>query len=142
MVRYIITSPLSLARVLWWYGEDSLWPRALELDPRVVADLAEEFAHLMNHPEQTARLWPSAPRDAYLLLPTIGSLEGRPRPAGRRHRRPASLMPEVLAVEEEQRWEDPQLLLVARMVDVRSGTASPGPPPAQRPRLRGRWASW
>jgi hypothetical protein len=23
-VKYVITSPLSLARVLWWYGEDDL----------------------------------------------------------------------------------------------------------------------
>jgi hypothetical protein len=39
MIRHVITSPLSLARLLWWYGEDDLWPRALDLTPEAVAHL-------------------------------------------------------------------------------------------------------
>lgn len=50
-VKYVITSPLSLARVSWWYGEDDLWPSALALTPDVVADLAPRFAELRAAPE-------------------------------------------------------------------------------------------
>ena len=50
-IKYVITSPLSLARVLWWYGEDGLWATALELEPVVVADLAPRFAELRAAPE-------------------------------------------------------------------------------------------
>lgn len=46
MATLVYTSPLSLARLLWWYGEDELWPRALDLPPLVVADLAAEFGKL------------------------------------------------------------------------------------------------
>lgn len=35
---YVISSPVLLGRVLWWYGEDILWPQALELPPRAVAE--------------------------------------------------------------------------------------------------------
>jgi hypothetical protein len=76
VIGFVITSPLSLARVLWWYGEDALWPRALELTPAEVGRLAPAFARLRNDPRLVARTWPSAPADAYLLLPTIGLLEG------------------------------------------------------------------
>ncbi len=142
MIGFVITSPLSLARVLWWYGEDALWPRALELTPAEVGRLAPAFARLRNDPRLVAHTWPSAPADAYLLLPTIGLLEGAVRPAARRHRRATSLMPPVLDVDEDRRWKDPQLLEVCREVDRLSGSRSVGDPPWDRPRLRGRWAFW
>jgi len=142
VIGLVITSPLSLARVLWWYGEDALWPRALELTPVEVARLAPAFARFRNLPELVARTWPSAPAGAYLLLPTIGLLEGAVRPAARRQRRATSLMPSVLDVDEDARWKDPQLLEVCRVVDELSGSRSFGPPPWDRPRLRGRWAFW
>jgi hypothetical protein len=142
VIRYVITSPLSLARLLWWYGEDDLWPRALGLSPAVVAFLAEEFASLRARPEDVYRLWPSPPFDAYLLLPTIAQLEGEPRPAARRHRRAREQMPLALDVEEEKRWRDPQLEEVARIVDLMSGAPERHDDPADRPRLRGRWAPW
>ena len=43
-VKYVITSPLSLARIMWWYGEDELWTAAFLLEPAVVADLAPRLA--------------------------------------------------------------------------------------------------
>lgn len=143
VIRYVVTSPLSLARLLWWYGEDALWPRAADLQPEQVAALATAFADLRADPAAVARRWPSAPRhDAHLLLPVIGLLEGRARPAVRRHRRPTSGMPSVLAVEDEKRWRDPQLEEVARIVDELSGVGARPGEPADRPRLQGRWAPW
>ncbi len=143
MIRYVVSSPLSLARLLWWYGEDDLWPRALALAPDQVAALAASFAQLRTDPAAVARQWPTAPRhDAPLLLPTIGLLEGTSRPAVRRHRRPDAAMPAALAVEEEERWRDPQLEEVARIVDTLSGVRERLGVPADQPRLRGRWAHW
>ena len=144
MIRYVVTSPLSLARLLWWYGEDALWPRALDLAPEQVAALATSFARLRADPAEVARRWPAAPRhDAHLLLPTIGLLEGTPRPARRRQRRSVSGMPAVLAVEDEKRWRDPALAEVARLVDEHTGTTRHWrDDPAGRPRLQGRWAPW
>lgn len=94
-VKYVITPPLSLARVLWWYGEDDLWPAALELAAVVVADLAPRFAELRAAPEMVELLWSGAPlADAHLVRGTIEHLEGHPRPAVRRHRR-GGPVPEV-----------------------------------------------
>ena len=42
-VKYVITSPLCLARIMWWYGEDALWTPALLLEPAAVADLVRAF---------------------------------------------------------------------------------------------------
>lgn len=143
MIRYVVTSPLSLARLLWWYGEDDLWPRATRLSPEQVAGLATAFARLRADPAEVARLWPAAPRhDAHLLLPVIDLLEGRPRPPARRHRRQDATMPSVLAIEDEKRWLDPQLEEVARLVDEMTGIAWRPDVPADQPRIRGRWAPW
>ena len=139
-VKYVITSPLSLGRVLWWYGEDDLWAPALGLAPAVVADLAPRFAELRSAPEVVELVWSGAPlADAHLVLGTIEHLEGLPRPAVRRHRR-GGPMPDVLDLSEDERWEDPQLAEVLRLVQERSGAPSTGPPPGQLPRLRGRYA--
>jgi hypothetical protein len=139
-VKYVITSPLSLARVLWWYGEDGLWPDALGLSPAQVADLAPAFAELRAAPEVIELLWPGAPlADAHLVLGAIEHLEGRLRPAARRHRR-GGPMPAALDREEEARWRDPALVEVYRLVRERSGAPTEGPEPWQLPRLRGRYA--
>ena len=142
MIRYVITSPLSLARLLWWYGEDDLWPPALGLTPETVAFMSREFAALRADPERVERLWPSAPPDAYLLLPTIAELDGVPRPAARRYRRSTSGMPGLLAAEEEKRWRDPQLEEVARIVDLLTRTKPRSVDPADQPRWQGRFAPW
>jgi hypothetical protein len=139
-VRYVITSPLSLARVLWWYGEDGRWPAALELTPGVVADLAPRFAELRAAPEVMELLWPGAPlADAHLVLGVLEHLEGRPRPAVRRHRRGGPL-PAVLDLDEDARWRDPALADVLRHVRERTDARQEGPPPWELPRLHGRFA--
>ena len=141
-VKYVITSPLSLGRVLWWYGEDELWPTALELSPAKVADLAPRFAELHAAPEVVELLWPGAPiADAHLVLVAIEHLEGRARPAARRHRRGGPLPP-VLDVAEDLRWRDPALVEVLRLVDERGGfPPTPVRPVWHRHRLHGRYAS-
>jgi hypothetical protein len=119
VVMLVRTSALSLARRLWCYGEDDLWPRALQLPPSVVADLASEFGRLASDRAAVERIWPSAPRDAPLLIPMIQYLEGRPRPAVRTRRRPTKAMPAILAVDEGDRWADPGLAEVSRILDDR-----------------------
>lgn len=139
-ISFVITSPLSLGRVLWWYGEDALWPAALDLSPSAVAGLAPRFAELLSKPESIESLWPDAPMsDAHLVLGAIEHLEGQARPAARRHRRGAP-MPDVLEVSEAERWADPALAEVIRLVDERTGSPPDLTAPWLRPRMRGRWA--
>lgn len=139
-VKYLITSPLSLARVLWWYGEDEQWTAALELAPSVVADLAPEFAKLRAAPEMVELLWPGAPlADAHLVLGIIQHFEGRARPAVRRQRR-GGPMPEVLDLSEDERWRDPALAEVFQLVQQRTGSSLVEPHPWQLHRLHGRYA--
>ena len=140
VVKDVITSPLSLARVLWWYGEDGLWRSALVLAPSTVADLATRFAELRSAPQVVELLWPGAPlADAYLVLGTIELLEGHPRPAARRHRR-GGPMPDELNRGEAERWHDPALVEVFRLVKERTGEAADGPQPWELHRLHGRYA--
>jgi hypothetical protein len=140
VLEQVITSPLSLARVLWWYGEDALWPAALELAPQDVASMATRFAELRRTPELIETLWPGAPMaDAHLVLGAIEHLEGQPRAAARRHRR-GGPMPETLDLSEELRWADPALDEVLRLVDLATGVAYPRRAADLRPRLHGRWA--
>ena len=139
-IKYVITSPLSLARVLWWYGEDALWATALGLEPVVVADLAPRFAELRASPAVMELLWPGAPlADAHLVLGTLEHLEGRPRPAVRRHRR-GGAMPDVLDVGDEERWRDRALVEVFDLVQERTGVPLGGLQCWQLPRLHGRYA--
>ena len=126
---------------MWWYGEDRWWPAALELSPSDVADLSTRFAELSTPPERIEILWPGAPTsDAHLVLGTIEHFEGVARPAARRHRR-GGPMPDVLDVSEEDRWRDPALVEVLRLVDERAGSPPLRTPPWLRPRLHGRWAA-
>lgn len=139
-VKYVITSPLSLARLLWWYGEDDLWPAALGLSPAAVADLAPRFAELRAAPQIVELIWAGAPRaDAHLVLGTIEYLEGCPRPAVRRHRR-GGPMPVELDLDEDVRWQDPALAEVFRLVLERSGEPPDERQPWQLARLHGRYA--
>ena len=139
-VKYVVTSPLSLARLLWWYGEDDLWPAAQGLPPAAVAELAPRFAELRAEPEVVELLWPGAPlKDAHLVIGTIEHLEGRPRPAVRRHRR-GGPMPDVLDRTDDDRWHDPDFAEVFRLVQERTGAASEVLQPWQLPRVAGRYA--
>ena len=138
--KYVITSPLSLARVLWWYGEDDLWPAARRLTPAAVAELAPRLAELRDAPDIVDLLWPGAPlADGYLVLGALERLEGHPRPAPRRHRR-GGPMPDELDLGEDERWRDPALAEVLRLVQEQSGAPTNGRPPWQLPRLLGRYA--
>ena len=74
-VKYLITSPSSLGRVMWWYGEDELWPAARELSAPEVTDLASRVAELLAAPQVVELLWPGAPiADAHLVLGTFEHL--------------------------------------------------------------------
>lgn len=138
-IKYVITSPLSLARVLWWYGEDELWGAALGLAPATVADLSPRFAQLRASPEIMDLLWPGCPvADAHLVLGVIEQLEGRPRPAERRTRR-GSAMPDVLDLGERERWHDPDLAEVLRLVLERTGSPD-GLEPWRLGAVHGRYA--
>ena len=139
-IKHVITSPLSLARVLWWYGEDDLWGAALALAPATVADLSPRFAQLRAAPDVMDLLWPGAPvADAHLVLGVIEQLEGRPRPAARRHRR-GGAMPGVLDRGDRERWHDPDLAEVLRLVLRRSGAPMDSPQPWQLGVMYGRYA--
>jgi hypothetical protein len=110
------------------------------LEPAVVADLAPRLAELRAAPGVLELLWPGAPlADAHLVLGAIEHLEGRPRPAARRHRR-GGPMPGRLDVSEHERWRDPALAEVFRLVQERTGSPLHGPHTWQLPRLRGRYS--
>ena len=139
-VQLVVTSPLSLARVSWWYGEDGIWPKALELLPSVVAGLAPRFGELLSEPDLVRDVWAEAPRhDAHLLLGTIEHFEGRLRAGARRHRR-TGVMPAELDRTEEARWADPALAAVLMLVDAGTDTEGVRRPASLQPRLAGRWA--
>jgi hypothetical protein len=113
------TTAGTLARLLWRHGEDALWERAFALSPKAVADIGERAGVLLRDQAERERLWPSGPRDDYLLLAVIEALEGTPRPAVRYRRRPGTSMPPKLVVSEAELWNDPFLGEVQRIFDER-----------------------
>ena len=99
---FLITSPLSLARELWRYGEPELAARAMHLTPEAVLDLGVRIMQLYGSAEAD-QLWPGGPKDKAYLLAAIETLEGIARPARRRIRRPERDLPEDLrATPSEQ----------------------------------------
>ena len=122
----IVTAPISLARLLWAFGEDELWPRAFAMSPDEVADLAGPMGRLATDGDLD-RLWPPPrPRsvvDAARLVVTIDHLEGAPRPSARIRRRPASAMPESLRRTEGQLYEDPGYKAVTTILSQRKRPA-------------------
>jgi len=97
-VFVVVTSPMILAGLLWSYGEDDLWERALQLPPETVADIGERTGQLVLDAALADRIWPERPRSTSwgLVVATIEALEGRTRPPLRRRRRPATSKPERL----------------------------------------------
>jgi len=119
----VVTSAKWLARELWAFGEDELWPRALVLEPQAIADLSAEFGRLRGDPAAVARIWPQAPDEAFLLIPVIELFEGRRRPASRNRRRPRTAMPQILA--DGVNTDDPGFGAVRSLVEAAAfGSAS------------------
>ncbi|MFL6162439.1 MAG: hypothetical protein ACJ74U_09430 [Jatrophihabitantaceae bacterium] len=111
-------SAKSLARELWSYGEDDLWPQALVLEPETLAELSAEFGRLRTDPEAVARIWPDAPDEGFLLIPAIQRLEGRRRPAARARRRPRTTMPAILRPDSEDPTDEPGFCQVRSLVEA------------------------
>jgi hypothetical protein len=119
----VLTSAKSLARELWSYGEDDLWPQALVLDPPTLANLSAEFGRLRTDAEAVARIWPEAPDEAYLLIPAIERLEGRRRPAARSRRRPRTTMPAILRPDSDDPTDEPGFCEVRSLVEAETARA-------------------
>ena len=98
----VITSPLSLARELWRYGEPELASRALSLSVDEVWDLGARVFDLANS-GAADRAWPDGPRNKAYVLAAIEHLEGAPRPPKRARRLPEKRLPPELQATLEQR---------------------------------------
>lgn len=122
----VVTSAKSLARDLWAFGEDNLWPEALVLAPEAVASMSAEFGRLRTDPEAVGRIWPGAPEEAFLLIPVIELLEGRRRPAARSRRRPRTAMPAILAADGEDLSDHPGFGEVRSLVEAETAQARVG----------------
>ena len=95
----ILTSSMSLARLLWRYGEDGLWRDALELSPERVASVGA-------HAGELALEQPGMGTDGALTAAAIECLEGAVRRPTRTCRRPEKDMPQELAASEGDLWSD------------------------------------
>jgi len=119
----IITSPLSLARELWRYGEPVLADRALLLSPTEVADIGVRAGDLYG--ARAEAFWPHGPGDRALMLAAIEHLEGAARPCQRARRLPEKSLPSNLQASEDQRWA--AVLPVSEVVDARRAGRPPHP---------------
>ena len=120
----VLMSAKALARELWAYGEDDLWPQALVLEPEALAELSGEFGRLRTDAEAVARIWPQAPDEAaYLLIPAIERLEGRRRPAARSRRRPRTAMPAILRPDSDDPADEPGFCEVRSLVEAETARA-------------------
>lgn len=100
----IITSALSLARVLWRYGEPELAQRAAALSPADVLTVGQRIAEL-GVSGDSKRYWPNSGKNAAFVLGAIWFLEGRPRPPVLQRRLPESQLPSELQATEAELWE-------------------------------------
>ena len=101
---FLITSPLSIARELWRYGEAGLAERAMAMAPDDVLDLGVRVMRIYESGEGE-RLWPGGPKDKAFVLAAIEQLEGIARPARRRIRRSESQLPKELQATRVERLE-------------------------------------
>src|SRR4051812_47314214 len=101
---FLISSALSVARELWRYGEPELASRALALPPADVLDIGTRSMHLMESGDDN-RVWPNGPKDKAFVIAAIERLEGTPRPAQRRTRRPERMLPAQLQASLTERLE-------------------------------------
>jgi hypothetical protein len=100
---HVVTSPLTLARELFRYGEPALAERAFALLPAEVAQIGSRVADL-RMTGASERIWPGGPRNAALLLGVIEHLDGAARPCSRSRRLPEKALPEHLQATEAERW--------------------------------------
>jgi hypothetical protein len=119
----VLMSAKALARELWAYGEDDLWPQALVLEPEALAELSGEFGRLRTDADAVARIWPQGPDEAYLLIPAIEWLEGKRRPAARARRRPRTAMPAILRPESDDPADEPGFCEVRSLVEAETARA-------------------
>jgi hypothetical protein len=138
---HIVTSPRMLAGMLWAYGEDALWERALQLPAETVADIGERAGVLALDAALADRISPDRPRAIswVLVVATIEALEGRARPPARRRRRPDRAKPEGLTDILGSR--DPEWQRVNEIVQHRVSPPATGGQaalPVRRRSLRGR----
>ena len=116
----VVTTPLSLARNLWRYGEDDVVESALALSAEQVADIGGRAGELMLDTAAANAIWPGLPGNGYLLIAALEVLDGSPRPPKRSRRRPEKTMPANLVASEAERWADPMRAEVTRVVDERN----------------------
>lgn len=114
----VVTSPLTLARLLWLYGEDDLWELALALPPEKAADIGERAGDLMMHPGAADAIWPERPRGSELVLVAIEALAGGSPPARRNRRKPKKNLPARLNATETELWSS--IKPVSDVVDQRN----------------------
>lgn len=97
----MIVSAIALARELWRYGEDDLWPRALGLTAAEMAEVGERTGDLLG--TKSNELWPDGPRGSRpVLLAGIERLEGTLRPARLNQTRADEAMPQELRISEAE----------------------------------------
>lgn len=116
----VVTTPASLARNLWRYGEDDLADGALTLTAEQVADIGKRAGALMLDNAAANAIWPGLPQVGCLLIAAIELFESAPRPAKRSRRRAEKEMPAKFVASEADGWADPMLTEVARIVDERN----------------------
>ena len=116
----VVTTPLSLARELWRYGEDDLVESALSLSAERVADIGQRAGELMLDTAAANAIWPGLPERGYLVIAAVEALDGSSRPPNRSRRRSEKLLPVGLVASVDERWADPMLAEVARVVDQRN----------------------
>ncbi|WIB65758.1 hypothetical protein [Curtobacterium sp. MCBD17_040] len=106
---------ISVARFLWWYGEDALVQPLLDLPAETIADLGDRAGELMLA-ETLDRLWPGVRHTsgAWMVLAAIEHFEGALRPGVRTRRRPTKAMPEHLVRTEAELWAALQPVKEAR----------------------------
>lgn len=104
----IRTTSLSLARSLWFYGEDDLWPRARTLPTPQLLEVGAHAGTLYT-PQNEQRLGIRLTASLAMVLAAIELWEGQPRLPARTRRRPENQMPAELRATKDQLWSDPQL---------------------------------
>lgn len=113
----VVTSALSLARELHWYGEPDLASQALALSPGDVAEVGRRIGALHQSGEAKC-LWPDGPSAKAYLLTVVERLEGAARPCSRTRRLPEKSLPKYLQATEAQRWSAAeQVARVSRETD-------------------------